>query len=183
MTETVVFFVFGLLAIAGGVTVVVARNPVYSALGLVATLFSLAVFYVVQLAHFVAAVQVIVYAGAVMTLFLFVIMLIGVDKAEDTKEALPFQRQAALVIGLAVVLTAGAFAVGGRFAWITGPRTAAAAADTTVNGTIREVGFLLFTDWVLPFEATSLLLIVASVGALALAYFRPRLRRRQEDQT
>ena len=177
MTETVIFIIFGALAIAGGVTVVIARNPVYSALGLVATLFSLAVFYVVQLAHFVAAVQVIVYAGAVMTLFLFVIMLIGVDKAEDTEERLPFQRQATLVIGLAVLLTAGALAFGGRFSWITGEQSP--AADLGVNGTIREVGFQLFTDWVLPFEATSLLLIVASVGALALAYFRPRRKERE----
>ena len=178
MTEIVVFIVFGALAIAGGVTVVVARNPVYSALGLVGTLFSLAVFYVVQLAHFVAAVQVIVYAGAVMTLFLFVIMLIGVDKAEDTKERLPFQRQATIVIGLAALLSAGALLVGGRFSWITGPRIDA-PPELTVNGTVREVGQLLFTEWVLPFEATSLLLIVASVGALALAYFRPRKRERE----
>ena len=130
-----------------------------------------------QLAHFVAAVQVIVYAGAVMTLFLFVIMLIGVDKAEDTEERLPFQRQATLVIGLAVLLTAGALAFGGRFSWITGEQSP--AADLGVNGTIREVGFQLFTDWVLPFEATSLLLIIASVGALALAYFRPRRKERE----
>ncbi|MDH3398759.1 MAG: NADH-quinone oxidoreductase subunit J, partial [Acidimicrobiia bacterium] len=73
MTELILFFIFGSLAIVGGLTVVAAKNPVHSAMGLMLTLFSLAVFYVVQAAHFVAAVQIIVYAGAVMTLFIFVI--------------------------------------------------------------------------------------------------------------
>ena len=75
--------------------VIRARNPVYAAMGLLATLFSMAVLYVLNLAHFVAAVQIIVYAGAVMTLFLFVIMLIGVDKAEDLSETIPHQRRLA----------------------------------------------------------------------------------------
>ena len=95
MVETVLFFVFGAAAILGALTMVWARNPVYSAFGLMLTMFSLAVFYVSNAGHFVAAIQVIVYAGAVMTLFLFVIMLIGVDKAEQRTEHLRFQRPAA----------------------------------------------------------------------------------------
>ena len=89
MVEVVVFAIFALAAVAGGVVMVTARNPVYSAMGLLMTMFSMAVFYVMNNAHFVAAVQVLIYAGAVMTLFLFVIMLIGVDKAVDTSEQIP----------------------------------------------------------------------------------------------
>jgi NADH-quinone oxidoreductase subunit J len=175
MVEIVLFVIFAIVAIAGALAVVFARNPIYGAMGLMLTLFSLAVFYVVHLAHLVAAVQVIVYAGAVMTLFLFVIMLIGVDKAEDLSEKLPFQRQMVAALGLIVVIAGGLFAFGGQFDWIRRPNP---AADT--NGTIQQVGEELFTGWILPFEATSLLLIIAAAGAIALAYFGPRRRNREE---
>jgi NADH-quinone oxidoreductase subunit J len=89
MVETIIFAIAGLAALAGAITVVLARNPIYSAVGLLGTLFSVAVLYVVQLAHLVAAVQVIVYAGAVMTLFLFVIMLVGVDKGRTPRRPCP----------------------------------------------------------------------------------------------
>jgi NADH-quinone oxidoreductase subunit J len=179
MTELILFFIFGALALAGGITVVAARNPVHSAMGLMLTLFSLAVFYVAQAAHFVAAVQVIVYAGAVMTLFLFVIMLIGVDKAENLAETIKFQRPLVAVVGVAVVVIGVFVAVGGRFAWVTGR----AAPGAEINGTVEAIGDELFTTWLLPFEATALLLIIASVGALALAYFRPRRRGEEEDSS
>jgi len=177
MTELVLFIIFGSLAIVGGLTVVGARNPVHSAMGLMLTLFSLAVFYVVQAAHFVAAVQVIVYAGAVMTLFLFVIMLIGVDKAENLAETIRFQRPLVALVGLTIVVVGVVIAAGGRFAWVTG----IAAGGPEVNGTVEAIGDDLFTTWLLPFEATALLLIIASVGALALAYFRPRRRDGDEE--
>lgn len=179
MTELVLFFIFGALAIVGGLTVVAARNPVHSAMGLMLTLFSLAVFYVAHGAHFVAAVQVIVYAGAVMTLFLFVIMLIGVDKEESLKETIRLQRPLMAVVGVVVVLIGVFLAVGGRFVWVTGDPL----PGPEVTGTVEAIGDELFTTWLLPFEATSLLLIIASVGALALAYFRPRRRTRREEDT
>lgn len=172
MTELVLFFIFGSLAIVGGLTVVAAKNPVHSAMGLMLTLFSLAVFYVVQAAHFVAAVQVIVYAGAVMTLFLFVIMLIGVDKEENLTETIRFQRPLVALVGLSVVAVGVVVAVGGRFTWVTG----IAAGGPEINGTVEAIGDELFTTWLLPFEVTSLLLVIASVGALALAFFRPGRR-------
>jgi NADH-quinone oxidoreductase subunit J len=148
--------------------VVFARNPVHSAMGLLGTLFSLGVMYVVNLAHLVAAVQVIVYAGAVMTLFLFVIMLIGVDKAESRSETIPYQRQ--LVIGLAAitVVLGVALAFGSGFSWV----PAAVAGAPAPNGTVEAIAGPLFTDWVLAFEATALLLTIAAAGAIALAYFR-----------
>ena len=168
MIETILFFVLAATSLAGAITVIAARNPVHSAMGLLGTLFSLAVIYVVNLAHLVAAVQVIVYAGAVMTLFLFVIMLIGVDKAEERDETLPYQRQ--LVIGLAVI-TCGlaiALATGSGFRWT----PAAPAAAQAPNGTIENVAEPLFGEWLLAFEATALLLTIAAAGAIALAYFR-----------
>ena len=100
--EFVVFAIFAVAAVSGGIVMVMARNPVYSAMGLLTAMFSMAVFYVLNVAHFVAAVQVIIYAGAVMTLFLFVIMLIGVDRSEDRNEQIPFQRPIAAVLGLGV---------------------------------------------------------------------------------
>jgi NADH-quinone oxidoreductase subunit J len=165
MVEFVLFVVFGLTAVFGGVAMVWARNPVYSAMGLMLTMFSIAVFYVSNAGHFIAAVQVIIYAGAVMTLFLFVIMLIGVDKAEDRSEHLPVQRP--LALGLLVLFGAGVL-LAGRLAWTTGPRT----AGTAVNGTVEAIGDAVFRRWLLPFEVTALLLIIAAVGAIALAYFR-----------
>jgi len=170
MVELVIFVLMALAAVGGAVAVVVARNPIYSAMGLLGTLFALAVVYVYNLAHFVAAIQVVVYAGAVMTLFLFVIMLIGVDRSEDTSETIPFQRP--MVAGLAVLLAGIGAALGlsGRFAW-----TPAAPAGAPVpNGTVAAVARPLFSDWILPFEVTALLLTVAAVGAVALALFRRR---------
>ncbi len=168
MVELVLFVVLAAGAIAGAVTVIFAKNPVYAAMGLLGTLFSLGVIYVVNLAHLVAAVQIIVYAGAVMTLFLFVIMLIGVDKAEENVETIPYQRQ--LVMGLAaiiVLLTIGV-AVGGEFTWV----PAAVGNPPIPNGTVGAIAEPLFSDWVLAFEATALLLTIAAAGAIALAYYR-----------
>ncbi len=170
--ETFVFLIFAAAAIFGALTMVWAANPVHSAMGLMLTMFSIAVFYVLNAGHFIAAVQVIVYAGAVITLFLFVVMLIGVDAAEDRSEKLPFQRQAAL--GLAVLL-AGAVVIGGREAWVTGRRT-----FVETNGTIEEISDLLFETWVLPFEITGLLFIIAAAGTIALAQFRSKEREPEE---
>lgn len=184
MAEIILFGVFGSVAIAGALAVILARNPIYSALGLMTTMFSLAVFYVVHLAHFVAAIQVIVYTGAVMTLFLFVIMLIGVDRAEDTAEQLPNQTRIVIGLGLTILITTVALTVGQNFKWVTAPGSGPNRADANAaatNGTIQNVGRVLFgadgiertAGWALPFEAVSLLLIVAAVGAIALAFFRP----------
>jgi NADH-quinone oxidoreductase subunit J len=168
MVETVIFVLMATAAIAGALAVVFAKNPVYGALGLLGTLFSLAVIYVVNLAHLVAAVQVIVYAGAVMTLFLFVIMMIGVDREEDTTERLPYQR---ILIGALAALTlvlGVAVALGGDFSWTPG----APAGAPIPNGTVEAIAEPMFTDWVLQFEATALLLTIAAAGAIALAHFR-----------
>ncbi len=167
MIEAVLFVLLATVAVSGALAVVLARNPVYSAMGLLATMFALAVFYVVHLAHFVAAVQVIVYAGAVMTLFLFVIMLIGVDRAEDTSEHLPAQRKLVAVFIGVVVAVSGTLLFAVRFDWVIPEQ---AAADAT--GTIEELSRVLFSGWVLPIIGTAVLLTIGAVGALSLAFYR-----------
>jgi NADH-quinone oxidoreductase subunit J len=171
MAEAFLFVSMGVAALAGAVTVVVARNPIYSAMGLLGTLLSVAVLYVAQLAHLVAAVQVIVYAGAVLTLFLFVIMLIGVDKEERRDEALPFQRWVVGALALVIVGAAAALTLFGDFEWV--PAAGQMDPEAT-NGTVEAIAAPLFTDWVLAFEATALLLTIAAAGAIALAHYRRR---------
>jgi NADH-quinone oxidoreductase subunit J len=170
MAEAVLFVLMGITALAGAVTVVVARNPVFSAMGLLGTLFSVAVLYVVQLAHFVAAVQIIVYAGAVMTLFLFVIMMVGVDKEESRVEELPLQRLWVGALAGVVIVFAAVITVFGDFEWV--PGAVSTTEETMINGTIQVVAEPLFTDWVLAFEATALLLTIAAAGAVVLAQFK-----------
>jgi NADH-quinone oxidoreductase subunit J len=168
--ETVVFVIFAVVSVAGGLVMIGARNPVYSAMGLLMAMFSMAVFYVLNDAHFVAAVQVIIYAGAVMTLFLFVIMLIGVDRTEDTTERLPFQRPLALILGAGLLVLV---LIAARAAWVTG---FGLFSGGEVNGTIENVADELFGTWLIPFQATVLLLTIAAVGTIALAQFAPRAR-------
>ncbi|MFQ5522945.1 MAG: NADH-quinone oxidoreductase subunit J [Acidimicrobiia bacterium] len=171
MAEPLLFVLMAIGALAGAVAVVVARNPVHSAMGLMGTLFSVAVLYVLQLAHLVAAVQIIVYAGAVMTLFLFVIMMIGVDKREDISDSLPFQRVGVAALTLVIVFFVAALTLFGEFDWVP------AAGETNpslTNGTVQAVAEPMFTRWVLAFEATALLLTIAAAGAVALAQYRRR---------
>lgn len=172
MVEPILFVLMSIGALAGAVTVVAARNPVYSAMGLLGTLFSVAVLYVLQLAHLVAAVQIIVYAGAVLTLFLFVIMLIGVDKEEEWEEPLKYQRT--LVAGMAgvIVLMAAGLTIFSDFDWV--PAATGGTDPSRTSGTIQAIARPMFTDWVLAFEATALLLTIAAAGAIALAHYRRR---------
>lgn len=166
MAEVVVFAIFAAVAVAGGVVVITARNVVYSAMGLLSTMFSVAIFYVMLDAQFVAAVQVLIYAGAVMTLFLFVIFLIGVDRAEDTSESIPFLRPVTIVIGIGLL---AAVVLAGSAAWVTG-RSAFGTADLV--GTIENVADELFGTWMLAFLGTVFLLTIAALGTVALAQYR-----------
>jgi NADH-quinone oxidoreductase subunit J len=165
--DWVLFVVFGLLGLGGAAMVVLARNPVHSALSLVVTLFCMAVFFVMQDAHFLAAVQVIVYAGAIVVLFLFVIMLLGVDKSEATDvEPLRGQRPAAVVIGLG--LLAELFVLSRAFE-ATGAAQQRGAALGGTSSNVEKIARSLFTDFLWPFEITSILLIIGVVGAVVLA--------------
>ncbi len=160
--EFIVFVIFAIASLAGAITLVAARNPVYSAVGLLLTMFSMAVFYVLNDAHFIAAVQVIIYAGAVMTLFLFVIMLIGVDKKESTEEQIPFHRPLVAVLGAGLIVL---LVLAGQGAWVVYDGGVAPV------GSIEEIADALFGTWMLPFQATIMLLTIAAVGSIALARY------------
>lgn len=167
MAEVILFGLFAAVALAGAVVMLTARNPVYSAMGLLIVMFSMSVFYVMLNAHFVAAIQLLVYAGAVMTLFLFVIMMIGVDKKEDNAETIPFQRWITFVVagGLAAVII-----LAGQQAWVTGSQ---AFGTPDLVGTIETVADSLFGNWTIAFLSTVFLLTIAALGTIALAMFGP----------
>ncbi|MEI7705143.1 MAG: NADH-quinone oxidoreductase subunit J [Deltaproteobacteria bacterium] len=159
--ETVLFWIFAVPLIASAAGVVAARNPVHAAMSLVSAFFWLAGIYVLLTAHLLAFVQVIVYAGAIMVLFLFVVMLLSLTDAELGLEKLSALKWVG-VVGAAgmLVLVVSALAQ-------SGPRAMrAVGADF---GTVRAVGRILFTQYLLPFEATSVLLLVAIVGAVVVA--------------
>jgi NADH-quinone oxidoreductase subunit J len=167
MADWIVFVVAGLGILAGAFGVVLSQNPVHAAIALVGTLFGVAVLFVAQGAHFLAAVQVVVYAGAIVVLFLFVIMLLGVDRAEDIDtEPLVGQRPAAILVSLATVVLV--VLAGVRASTVTqGAKSVGGSLEGGANLTL--VGRTLFTDYVFAFEVTSLLLVVAVVGAVVLA--------------
>jgi NADH-quinone oxidoreductase subunit J len=166
--ELIVFVVLAPVAVVSALGMVLSRNAVYSALLLVVNFFCLAGFYVLLEAQFVAAVQVIVYAGAIMVLFLFVLMLLGVESQEAVKETIKGQRPAAvlLTLGLLVAIAAALFA--GVF-----DAEPASLAAANQGGNVEAVGRLLFTRYTFAFEIAGVLLVVAAVGALVLGKRRP----------
>jgi NADH-quinone oxidoreductase subunit J len=163
--ETVVFWVLAPIALLAAVAMVLARSAVHGALFLVVDLFCLAVFYAVQDAPFLAAVQITVYAGAIMVLFLFVLMLVGVDRSDSLVETLRGQRVAAVLLSLGF---AGLLAFGIGDAVLDMESVGLEAANR--EGNVLGIARLLFTDYVFVFEATSALLIVAALGAMVLAH-------------
>lgn len=173
--EAVTFWVLGALALIGALGVVMSANAVYSAMFLAMTMMILAVFYMVQDALFLGVVQVVVYTGAVMMLFLFVLMLIGVDSAESLKETLRGQRVAAVVagFGFGIVLIAGIgnVAIGG-FAGLT---------QANAGGNVQGLAMLIFSRYLWAFELTSALLITAAIGAMVLTH-RERFERRKTQR-
>jgi len=173
MADKIVFAIAALACLSGAVGVIAAKNPVHSALSLVGTLFGVAILFVNLGAHFLAAVQVVVYAGAIVVLFLFVIMLLGVDKAEDLQtESLTGQRPAAAVIGVMAVGLLLLLAV--RGVQVTTGLHSSTAALSGDSSNIEQLGKALFTDYVFAFELTSALLVIAVVGAVVLARRAPR---------
>jgi len=168
------FFVFtcaALMAVLGALGVVLRRNPVHAALSLVLTLFGVAVLFVLLQAEFLAAVQVIVYAGAIVVLFLFVIMLLGVDRIENLRtEPIAMQRWVAGLVGLALaaLLVATALAAGDEPV-VRGGGIASAVAGDDPDANVRQIAGQIFGDYVVAFELTSILLVVAVVGTVVMA--------------
>jgi NADH-quinone oxidoreductase subunit J len=163
--EAVTFWVFGPLAVIAAVMMVLSRNAVHAALFLAGVMLSLAGLYAAQDAPFLAAVQVIVYTGAVLMLFLFVLMLVGVDTSDSLVETLRGQRVAAFVLGLGfALLLISAIARGVDSSQGVG------LEEANAEGNVVGIARLLFTKYVFAFEITSALLITAALGAMVLAH-------------
>jgi NADH-quinone oxidoreductase subunit J len=167
--ETITFWVLAPFALLGAIGMVWARNAVHSALWLVLTMLCLGVFYVLQAGPFIGMVQIIVYTGAIMMLFLFVLMLVGRDASDSLIETLRGQRLAAIALGLGFAGLVGA-------ATYRGLRGVDAVGLVEANreGNVQGIAALLFTNYVFAFEVTSALLITAAVGAMVLAHVERR---------
>jgi NADH-quinone oxidoreductase subunit J len=174
-TEAVLFWVLGTVAVLGAIGVVSAPKAVYSAMFLATTMIVLAVFYIAQGALFLGVVQIVVYTGAVMMLFLFVLMLIGVDSSESLVETIRGQRVAAIVAGVGfgvlVIAGIGSVSVNG----FTG------LSEANAGGNVQGLAVLIFTKYLWAFELTGALLITAALGAMVLAH-RERFERRKTQR-
>jgi NADH-quinone oxidoreductase subunit J len=160
-----IFLVFGALALGAAIAMVVQRNAVHAALLLVVNLLSVGVLFLSLGAEFLFVSQIIVYAGAIVVLFLFVIMLLGVDRNEVLKEPRVLQRRQVLIGGISALVLVGA---------LSGVLASRTLSEPPRNppqgfGTAESIGSLLFSRYLLPFEITGLLLLVATIGILMLA--------------
>ncbi|MBV8462255.1 MAG: NADH-quinone oxidoreductase subunit J [Acidimicrobiales bacterium] len=174
------FAVAAALVLSGAVGVVLARNAVHSALMLVMTLFGVAVLFVLQQEPFLAVVQVIVYAGAIVVLFLFVIMFLGVDREEDISRE-PLRGQRPLAIGLVLLGATGILLLGQVSGWVTGKAQVAGPSTESGQANVYLLGKSIYTTYLFPFEATAALLIIAVVGAVVLAR-RPPVAARSDAE-
>ena len=169
--ELVFFIITALISIGAAVAMVLSHNAVHSALWLVLNFFGVAVLYLLLEAPFLAMVQIMVYAGAIMVLFLFVIMLLGSEKGQEEINGLPLQTPVALVLSLALLGIAGYALFGGT--------ALPGAPDTgTEIGAPDQIARALFSTYLLPFEITSVLLLVALIGAVVLT-----IKSRQGERT
>jgi NADH-quinone oxidoreductase subunit J len=172
--EAVLFFAMAAVVLAGALGVIVARNPVHSALFLVGVMVAIAVLFATRDADLLAVIQVVVYASAIVVLFLFVIMLLGVDRSESAHDPMPLQRVLAIVLG--VVLLVELVLLGGRD-WVTGAVRDASdpRALDAPGGNVERLAEVLFTDYFWAFQITSVLLVIAVVGGVVLARRSRRL--------
>jgi NADH-quinone oxidoreductase subunit J len=182
--EAVVFWILGPVALAGALGMVFSRNAIHSALWLILTMLSLGIFYVVQDAPFLGAVQIIVYTGAIMILFLFVLMLVGRDSSDSVVETLRGQRVAATALGVGFAALVGAgIARATQGLPVLGLEAVQGGEGGAAAGNIEAIAGLLYTRYLLAFEVTGALLIVAAVGALIFTQIErePGSRRGQKE--
>lgn len=168
--DIAVFIVATACILVGALGVVLAANPVHSAISLILTFVGIAIAFVELDAHFLAAIEIIVYAGAIVVLFLFVIMFLGVDRHEDvTVEPLVGQRP--LAVAGVVVTVGGLITMLAHSHWVTGAQSLATAGSPPAGGAnnVKSLGTAVFTTYLYAFEVTSALLIIAVVGAVLLA--------------
>ncbi len=164
--EAIAFWILGPISLAGGIGMVLFRNAIHSALSLVATMMCLGAFYLIEQGPFLGLVQIIVYTGAIMILFLFVLMLVGRDSTDSIVETLRGQRWAAALFGVGFALLV-ALSVGRAFK---GRKPTNLDNPNSNGGNVNSIAPLLFTKYLFAFELTSALLIVAAVGAMVLAH-------------
>jgi NADH-quinone oxidoreductase subunit J len=160
----IVFFVCAFLAVIGALTLILAREPIHSALSLILVMVSLAVLYLLLGAEFIAAVQIIVYAGAIMVLFVFVIMLLNAGVEERTDYS-TVAKYAGLPLGIFLLLALAHWMAHS----LIGQQIANGASGTSASVSTRELSAQLFQKYLFPFEATSILILIAILGALVLA--------------
>jgi NADH-quinone oxidoreductase subunit J len=166
--DLIVFWVSAPICVGSAIAMLFQKNAVHAALLLIINFFTIAVFYLVLDAPFLFAVQIIVYAGAIMVLFLFVIMLLGVDRDEELAERLRWQRPAAVLMGIGVFAEL-VFAIRAGVGFSTNG-VLAFAETANRGGNTQALARSLFRSYFVPFEATSILLIVAAVAAMVLAH-------------
>jgi NADH-quinone oxidoreductase subunit J len=158
MIHTVLFLIFACICVAAAINLLAQRHPINSALSLIVVMGSLAMLYLLMGAEFVAAVQVIIYAGAIMVLFVFTIMLLNAGEEELTKGS-----RVALIFGVPAVAV-----LAGGLAYVLTRNNGSIGLGDFIGGT-RQIGQLLFRDFLLPFEVTSVLILIAIMGAVVLA--------------
>ncbi|MGA2295172.1 MAG: NADH-quinone oxidoreductase subunit J [Acidimicrobiales bacterium] len=166
----VVFVAAAALILGGAVGVLTVKNPVHAALSLIMTLFGVAVAFVAQSADFLAAVQIIVYAGAIVVLFLFVIMFLGVDRRDSVRLDPLVGQRAFAAVGV-LITVAGLITLMARSHWVTGALSVSTKGHALATGSqnVKQLGTAIFTTYLFAFEATAALLIIAVVGAVMLA--------------
>lgn len=160
--EAVLFFITATIALVGAVAMLVSRNAVHSALFLLLNFGAVAVLYLLLRAPFLFAIQLTIYAGAIMVLFLFVVMLLGAERAEDERDRVAWQRPLALLLGVALM---------GEAIFIGLTRTAEAVPtipEVETFGAPGRIGAALFTTYLLPFQITGIILLVAIIGVVVL---------------
>jgi NADH-quinone oxidoreductase subunit J len=181
--ESIAFWILGPVSLAGAIGMVLFRNAIHSALSLVATMMSLGAFYLIEQGPFLGLVQIIVYTGAIMILFLFVLMLVGRDASDSLIETLRGQRWAAALAGIGFALLV-ALSVGRAFNGVK-PVNLDGTPTNPLNANgqnVQSLSRLLFTKYLFAFELTSALLIIAAVGAMVLAHIeRDGPRRTQKS--
>lgn len=163
-SDFLLFIVLAVVAVASALSMLLSRNAVYSALFLVINFATIAVFFLLLGSPFLAMAQVTIYAGAIMVLFLFVIMLLGAEPLSQD-ESLPWQRPVAIILGVVLLVEAGIIGYSLGFQEGLLPSFTSFASDYASPG---DIGILLFNEYLLPFEITSVLLLVAMIGAIVL---------------
>jgi len=176
--ELIIFIITAIIALVGAIAMLTSRNAVHSALFLLLNFGAIAVLFLLLQAPFLFAIQLSIYAGAIMVLFLFVVMLLGAERAEDEHNKIAWQQPAALFLALVLLIETIVVSVRGKAGFL--PQMDAVPADAETIGAPIYIGEVLFTKYLLPFELAGIILLVAIVGVVVLN--RGKLQQRAEEK-